>query len=77
MPVTLPKKYVLITAGMFWNFTNTFFPRKPDTGYFNYSSFGLKQLSKGKTLTERQSILCWITKSKIFHSFEINKESVS
>ena len=55
MPVTLPKKYVLITAGMFWNFTNTFFPRKPDTGYFNYSSFGLKQLSKGKTLTERHS----------------------
>ena len=51
---------------------------KPDIGYFNFSSFGLKQWNKGKPdINEKHSpFLLGFEKGK-YHGLEKNKVSIS
>ena len=51
----------------FLEFYKTPISQKPDTGYFNFSSFKLKQRNKGKTTTEKYSpFLVGLQKRKYF-----------
>ena len=52
VPVTLLNNVCFHYCKNFLRFYKHLFLRKPDIGYFNFSSFGLKQWNKAKTITE-------------------------
>ena len=50
---------------------------KPDVGHFDFSFFGLKQQSKGKSIIEKQSIPGKIIKRKILYGLEIKRHELT